>query len=109
MLRDSYDAPVTTLLLNRDFAFVGVPAEIFVDHQIALRERVPDIPIFFGGYTDGSLAYIPTILGAVSGGYGASDATVILELGAGNRMIDHAVIQLGYWTGRLKPEPETPR
>ncbi len=109
MLRDSYEAPVAMLLLNREFAFVGVPAEIFVDYQIEMRERVPDIPIFFGGYTDGSLAYIPTIRGAVNGGYGASDATVVLELGAGNRMIDEAVIRLGYWTGKLRPEPDTPR
>ena len=106
MFRGSYDAPVTLLLVNRDFAFVGVPAEIFVDYQIEIRERVPDFPILFGGYTNGNLAYVPTIKGAVDGGYGASETGSILEVGAGDKMIDRAVIQLGYWTGKLKSAPE---
>lgn len=109
MFRGSYDAPLAMLLVNRDFAFVGVPAEIFVDFQIEMRERVPDIPILFGGYTNGNLAYIPTIKGAVDGGYGANETGAVLEVGAGDRLIDHAVIQLGYWTGKLKSAPETPR
>jgi neutral ceramidase len=109
MFRDNYEAPVSILLLNREFAFVGVPGEIFVDYQIELRERVPDLPVFFGGYTDGNLAYIPTIRAAVSGGYGASDATGVLELGAGSRMIDEAVIRIAYLTGKLRSEPDSPR
>jgi neutral ceramidase len=79
-----------------------VPAEIFTDYQIDLRERVRDFPILFGGYTNGSLGYIPTIKAAVDGGYGANQIGAFLEVGAGSRMIDKAVIQLGYWTGKLK-------
>jgi hypothetical protein len=109
MFRGSYQAPVTVMLVNRDFAFVGVPAEIFVDYQIELRERVRDFPVLFGGYTNANLAYVPTIKGAVDGGYGASETGAILEVGAGDRMIDRAVIQLGYWTGKLKSTPETPK
>ncbi len=109
MFRGTYDAPVTVMLLNRDFAFVGVPAEIFVDYQIELRERIREFPVFFGGYTNANLAYVPTIKGAVDGGYGASETGAVLEVGAGDRMIDKAVIQLGYWTGRLKTTPETPK
>jgi len=101
----SYEGPVTTLLVGREFAFVGVPAEIFVDYQIDIRARVREFPIFFGGYTNGNLGYIPTIKAAVDGGYGASQLGSFLEVGAGNRMIDAAVIRLGYWTGKLKDRP----
>ena len=97
-----YKGPVTTLLVGREFAFVGVPAEIFVDYQIDLRSRVRDVPILFGGYTNGNLGYIPTIKAAVDGGYGASQLGAFIAVGAGNRMIDAAVIRLAQWMGKLQ-------
>jgi hypothetical protein len=105
-----YKAPVTTLLVGREFAFTGVPAEIFVDYQIDIRERVRDVPMIFGGYTNANLGYVPTIKGAVDGGYGASQLGAFLPVGAGNRMIDAAVIRFAYWTGKLqeKPAPSQP-
>ncbi len=106
--RGPYDAPVTTMLLGREFAFVGVPCEIFVDFQMNMRERVPGIPIIFAGYTNRNLGYVPTIRAAVDGGYGASQIGAYLEVGAGNRMIDTAVIRLATWTGKLQPKPATP-
>jgi neutral ceramidase len=97
-----YKAPVTTLLVGREFAFVGVPAEIFVDYQIDIRSRIRDFPIIFGGYTNGNLGYVPTIKAAVDGGYGANQLGAFIAVGAGSRMIDTAVIRLSYWTGKLK-------
>jgi neutral ceramidase len=105
--RGPYDAPVTTLLVGREFALVGVPVEIFVDYQIDIRSRVPDLPILFGGYTNGYLGYVPTIKAAVNGGYGASQLGSYIEVGAGSRMIDMAIIRLGYWTGKLKNKPDS--
>jgi hypothetical protein len=105
----SFEVPLTVLLINQDFAYVGIPAEIFVDYQIDLRERIKDFPVIFGGYTNGNFAYIPTIKGAVDGGYGASQMGAMLEVGAGDRLIDRAVIILGYWTGRLKSKPPISR
>ena len=106
--RGPYTAPVTTLLLGREFALVGVPCEIFVDFQMNLRERVRDFPILFAGYTNANLGYVPTIRAAVDGGYGASQIGAYLEVGAGNRMIDTAVIRLGTWTGKLQPKAAHP-
>jgi len=94
--RGAYEAPVTTMLLGREFAFVGVPCEIFVDFQMNLRERVTDFPVIFAGYTNRNLGYVPTIRAAY------------LEVGAGNRMIDRAVIRLAEWTGKLQPKPAQP-
>jgi neutral ceramidase len=102
--RGPYEAPVTTVLLGREFAFVGVPCEIFVDFQMNLRERVTDFPVIFAGYTNRNLGYVPTIKAAVDGGYGASQIGAYLEVGAGNRMIDRAVVRLAEWTGKLQPK-----
>ena len=106
--RGPYEAPVTTVLLGREFAFVGVPCEIFVDFQMNLRERVTDFPIIFAGYTNRNLGYVPTIKAAVDGGYGASQIGAYLEVGAGNRMIDRAVVRLDEWTGKLQPKAAQP-
>jgi hypothetical protein len=106
--RGPYEAPVTTMLLGREFAFVGVPCEIFVDYQMNLRERVTDFPIIFAGYTNQNLGYVPTIRAAVDGGYGASQIGSYLEVGAGNRMIDRAVIRLASWTGKLQSTEAKP-
>jgi hypothetical protein len=100
-----YEGAVTTLLLGREFAFVGTPAEIFVDFQLDLRSRIRDFPVFFGGYTNGMLGYVPTIKAAVDGGYGANQIGSYIAVGAGDRMIDAAVIRLGQWTGKLKDQP----
>jgi len=37
-----YKAAVTTLLVGSVLKFTGVPAEIFVDYEIHIRERVGD-------------------------------------------------------------------
>jgi hypothetical protein len=104
--RGPYEAPVTTLLLGREFAYVGVPCEIFVEFQINMRERVREVPIIFAGYTNANLGYVPTIKAAVDGGYGASSIGSYLEVGAGDRMINAAVIRLAAWTGKLRSMPQ---
>src|ERR1035437_4117919 len=103
--RGPYIAPITTMLLGREFAYVGAPCEIFVDFQMNMRERVRDFPIIFAGYTNKNLGYVPTIRAAVDGGYGASQIGSYLEVGAGNRMIDAAVVRLAYWTDKLHTKP----
>ncbi len=104
--RARYRTPLTVMMLAREFAFVGVPGEIFTDYQIDLRERVRDLPVIFAGYTNGNVGYIPTIKAAVDGGYGASQLGTSIEVGAGNRLIDKAVIQLAYWLGKLRTTPD---
>ncbi len=107
--RGPYIAPVTTMLLGREFAYVGLPCEIFVDFQTDLRERVRAFPVIFAGYTNKNLGYVPTIRAAVDGGYSASQIGSYLEVGAGARMIDAAIIRLGYWTGALQTKAQTPQ
>ena len=59
----------------------------------------------FAGYCHGHQAYFPTIRAAVEGGYGAAGLHSFIEVGAGEAMVDMAVIRLLTMQGLLKTEP----
>ncbi len=100
--------PVTTLVINRKIALVGLPGEPFVGLQLLLKQRSPLVATLLCGYTNGYFAYFPTIRDAVSGGYGASSTTTRVEVGAGERMVDRGLIHIYRVLGRLKDRPEQP-
>ena len=101
--------PVATVLLNRRIALMGVPGEPFVDFQMNWRARCPVSDCFFLGYANGYFGYLPTIRAATEGGYGAASASTWIEPGAGERMVDHAVIKVYEMLGLLTDAPEDPR
>lgn len=101
-----YELPVSTVLINKQIAFVTMPGEPFVDFQMQWRARCPVRDCFFLGYTDGSFGYMPTIRAAAWGGYGASHSSTWLEVGAAEQMLNHALIRVFEMLGRLKPDPE---
>ena len=101
--------PVGTVLLNRRIALVGVPGEPFVDFQMNWRARCPVSDCFLLGYANGYFGYFPTIRAATEGGYGAASASTWIEPGAGERMVDHAVIKVYEMLGLLTDGPEDPR
>jgi len=96
---------LTTLLINKQIAIVGMPGEPFVDFQINLRDRCPVRDCLLLGYTNGYFDYFPTILAASQGGYGAGDSNTYISVGAGERMLDHAVIRIYQMLGELSPVP----
>jgi hypothetical protein len=57
------------------------------------------------GYTNGYFDYFPTILAASQGGYGATDSNTYVPIGAGEKMVDHALIRTYEMLGKLKPIP----
>ena len=63
--------PVTTVLINKQIAFMGMPGEPFIEFQMNWRERSPVADSFFLGYTNGFFSYFPTIRAATEGGHGA--------------------------------------
>ncbi len=97
---------VTTVVLNRRIALVGMPGEPFVEFQVAWRARCPVRSPFFLGYTGGDYGYFPTILAASQGGYGAGNSNTIVEVGAGERMLDHALVRAHEMLGELGEVPE---
>jgi neutral ceramidase len=103
------ELPVATVLINKRIALMTMPGEPFVNFQINWRQRCPVEHAFFLGYTNGYFGYLPTIHMASLGGYGAASASTWVEVGAGERMVDRAVIDVHKMLGRLYSEPEEMR
>ena len=95
---------LTTLMIDGDIALVGMPGEIFVQFQTAIKTRSPVANSFLVGYTHGYYAYFPTLRDAAAGGYGGKTATYV-EPGAGERLTDEGLITLYKMTDRLHDVP----
>ncbi len=104
-IRETMHLPVTTVLIDRKIAMMGLPGEPFVEFQMNWRQRCRLHDCFFLGYTNGYAGYFPTIQAATEGGYGATSATTWVQVGAGERMVDHAVVTLYKMLGLLKDAP----
>jgi hypothetical protein len=100
------DCPVTSLIINREIALAGMPGEPFVEFGLSFRDRSPLRNSFFAGYANGYHGYFPTIRAAVEGGYGAEGIVARTEVGAGEAMLDTALIRLYTMLGQLKPLPK---
>ncbi len=100
--------PVATVLINRRIALMSMPGEPFVDFQMNWRARCPVSDCFLLGYANAYFGYFPTIRAASEGGYGASGASTWIEPGAGERMVDHAVIKVYDMLGLFSDMPESP-
>ena len=105
-LETPLDCPVTTLVINREIALAGMPGEPFTDFGLSFRDRSPAQASFFAGYANGYFGYFPTIRAAVEGGYGAEGLVASTEVGAGEAMLDTALIRLYKLLGQLKPMPK---
>jgi len=101
-----FELHVTTLLLNKQIAFVGMPGEPFVNFQINWRDRCPVQDAFFLGYANGYFDYFPTIEAASEGGYGAGDSNTYVEVGAGERMLRQALVRVYEFLGKVSDAPE---
>ena len=100
---------VTTLLINDQIAVITLPGEPFHHFQIDFRNKSNVEHSFLFGYCcNGPYdwpRYLPDLLSAARGGYGASDTTVA-EVGAGERLVNEGLVQLFTLQGRLKPAPQ---
>ena len=99
------DLPVSTVLINKRIAMMGMPGEGFVEFQMNWRDRCPVRDCFFLGYANGFFSYFPTIRAATEGGHGADNVWSRIEPGAGERMVDHALIKVYEMLGRLTDTP----
>jgi hypothetical protein len=97
--------PVMALLINDEIALMGMPGEPFVEFGMEFRERAPVPNAFFIGYANGYYGYFPTLRAAVEGGYGANSLTTRTEVGAGEAMVNHALVRLHEMLGKLKNLP----
>ncbi|MFN4258868.1 MAG: neutral/alkaline non-lysosomal ceramidase N-terminal domain-containing protein [Gemmataceae bacterium] len=92
---------MTVGLLNGDIGFVGVSGEFFCGHSLSLKRRARVKHLFFLGYCNNYHQYFPTIEAAAEGGYGTDPFGAPASVGAGEELMNTALIQLYKFRGRL--------
>jgi hypothetical protein len=93
---------LTVALLNSEVALVGASGEFFASHSIRLKERARVKQLFFFGYCNGYHQYFPTIEAVAEGGYGADNQVAPAEVGAGEAMMNAALIRIYQMMGKIK-------
>jgi hypothetical protein len=97
-------AELNTVLLNGEIALVGGSGEFFCNHANRLKARSYVKHTFFFGYCNGHHMYFPTIEAVSEGGYGADAGVSLVEIGAGERMMDKALINIYRLQGKFGRE-----
>jgi neutral ceramidase len=92
---------LTVALLGGRIGLVGVSGEFFCSHAIQLKRRARLEHLFFLGYCNDYQQYFPTIEAAAEGGYGADPGVANAEVGAGEHIMDRALIHLYALGGKL--------
>ncbi len=102
-VRDNTIRPhLTTVLVNGELALVGGSGEFFCQHANRLKARSRAKMTLFFGYCNGHHMYFPTIEAAAEGGYGADAKVSWVALGAGELIMDKALIHLYTMMGKYK-------
>ncbi len=103
---DEYEQGVrprlTVALLNGEIALVGASGEFFSNHAIRLKERARVKQLFFFGYANGYHQYFPTIEAVAEGGYGADNTVSPVAIGAGEQLMNTALLWIYQLLGKMK-------
>lgn len=106
--REGVRPHLSTALVNGEIGIVGVSGEFFCGHSLELKRRARLKHLFFLGYCNDYQQYFPTIEAASEGGYGTEPPVSPAELGAGERIMDRALMRLYQMRGKLQ-EVVTPK
>jgi hypothetical protein len=104
--RDGVRPRLTTALLDGRVGFVGVSGEFFAGHALHLRRRARLEHLLFLGYCNDYQQYFPTIEAASEGGYGTEWYIAPARIGAGERVMDRALLRLYQMRGKLSAEKD---
>lgn len=96
---------LNVVLLNKEIGLVSGSGEFFCNHSNRLKERSYLPHTLFFGYANGHNLYFPTIEAASEGGYGADPTVSPVELGAGEFLMNRALVNLYGMQGKFAPEP----
>lgn len=109
-LKKDLAVPLSVLLINGGIALAFVPGELFTRHQLDLKTHAPLWPeagttqpgrALLVGYANDFHLYFPTVKDAAAGGYGGVAATYV-GLGAGEKLVLEAQVEIGRLAKRLK-------
>lgn len=100
--REGIRPEMTIAVLDGRIGIVGVSGEFFAAHALRLKQRAQLDHLLFLGYCNDYHQYFPTIEAAAAGGYGADELVSPVQLGAGERMMDQALIELYRLRDRLR-------
>jgi neutral ceramidase len=104
--KEGLDAELNTVVLNGEVALVGGSGEFFCNHANRLKARSYLPLTLFFGYCNGHGMYFPTIEAASEGGYGADPGVSFAELGAGERMMNKALVNIYRMVGKFSKDPK---
>jgi len=102
MKGDKITPHLTTVLINNELFLVGGSGEFFCDHSNRLKERAWGVKAIFVGYCNGHHMYFPTIEATSVGGYGADASVSWVPVGAGEEMMNKALVNLYSMLGKYK-------
>jgi phage tail protein X len=104
--RDEYAQGVRprlmAILLGTDVGAVAASGEFFSSHAVRLRERARLNTLFFFGYSNGYHQYFPTIEACAEGGYGADPPVAPAAAGAGEELMNRALLWLYQLRGKIR-------
>lgn len=107
--QESVKVGVASILINGEIGIVTMPGEPFHLFQDYLRDRASLPHTLFLGYcsNDGYPwpSYVPDLVSAARGGYGASDTTQA-AVGTGERLLNLGVAGFYHMRGMLKDKPQ---
>ncbi len=98
--KDGVRPQLTVALLNERIGIVGVSGEFFCNHSLNLKRRARLEHVLFLGYCNDYHQYFPTIEAVAEGGYG-TDTVSPVEIGAGEKIMDRALVHLYQMRGKL--------
>lgn len=105
----NFDVHICTILINDDIAIAAVPGEPFVQLQLDWKRRVNMPHPFVFGYTwyDGTWPnYIPDIVSAARGGYGADqNGPTMIEVGSGEAIMNKHLENVLRLSGLMRETP----
>jgi hypothetical protein len=99
--REGVRPELTTALIDNRIGIVGVSGEFFSGHALSLKRRARLEHVLFLGYCNDYQQYFPTIEATAEKGYGTDPAVSPAESGAGERIIDRALIHLYQMRGQI--------
>ena len=106
--RDGLCPEMNAVLVGQELAIVTGSGEFFSGHARRLRERAYFPHVLFLGYCNGHHMYFPTIEAVSEGGYGADFTVSPVEVGAGEQVMNRALLDLYLLSGKIAQEQKAP-